>query len=443
MHEHTTAMFLLAFTLASSEAGAQRGTPGQRSQAAADTRPTASPAVAAAKPSRPAARVRVSRQEMQAEFHTDTTGRWGWSDRTDPQYMPQYTWTIGVSGMDGPYTLNLWVMRNTEGARDFPSLAAVVSSSVTTLCGPIPIPDCKLARTTATVRGDAVVLALRDSASIARLFGMRPTSVRASEIRPGPVRWWDSVRVEYVEPQIAEPDSVTRADSARSRRRYEARINSIHRFIGSSDRHGKDLWIVVGDSIPVSVHESHCRYDVCYIADWPILPDSGWTVADRSVARLQHVAPKSKDHPYDLDAYGFRWFLKGLRPGRTTVSVRGIRGPSDTAVSREPPARALRRDVVVTPPIGRIEITPRPDTVIAGRPFVLRARVLDTNGQPITDAPVTFREPSVGNIGSSSSYPTEFAIRTSGRTQIVAEVRGRTDTLTVTVIDSVSPAPRR
>src|SRR5690349_17948708 len=67
-------------------------------------------------------RVRVSRRELRAEFHTDTTRAWGWSGGSDPTYLPRYLWSVDINGMDGPRFLMVDLSRDTLVARTFPSL---------------------------------------------------------------------------------------------------------------------------------------------------------------------------------------------------------------------------------------------------------------------------------------------------------------------------------
>src|SRR5215207_1381356 len=131
------ATLVLAFVFASSESRAQRAWRGEEPRPAVDAVSSlARRGGPVGQPARARGRVRVSRQELRAEFRTDTTQPWGWSDRGELEYAARYIWTIRMDGMDGPYTLNHWVMRSEPGTRVFPSLAAVVASSVSTMCGP-------------------------------------------------------------------------------------------------------------------------------------------------------------------------------------------------------------------------------------------------------------------------------------------------------------------
>jgi len=297
------------------------------------------------------------------------------------------------------------------------------------------LPDCRPRGLRASGRGDVVTLVLRDSAQIARLFGMRPKFVQASETRPDrDERTTDSVRVEYVAPLIPAPGVATRADSARSRRRFEESINTVSRFIDGGGSHGA-LWLVVGDSTPLRVTEMQCTYDSCVPGIPEKLANSGWSVDDTSIARLQ-APPDSVSNRFSFLLR--ERYLKGLRPGKTFVRVHGVRGTSDTAASSPPPAHELQRAVSVTLPIGRVEITPRPDTVFVNDRVLLTARVLDVRGDSLTEVPVKFDvEGAVATYVGTSHAPTWVDVGTRGRKRIVARAGNRADTIAVTVIDSL------
>ena len=291
-------------------------------------------------------RVTVSRREVRVVFPRDTTRGWGWSDRKDPEYYPVYEWGVMVEGMDGPRALVARVFRENDEARQFASLEGLVSSSRGDLCSPGMMWQCASSGVGATVDAGRVVLTFRDSAQIARLFGMRPAVVDAWQSRPGGEgrSSRDSIRVEYIEPQVPLPDSATRDDAARSRLRYEASISLVSRYINQGVG---PLRLRVGDSTAVYVSEMRCRHDVCTTGSTPL--DSGWTVTDTSVARLQLVPPDSTDGHTVFIFGGRPLYLKALRPGRTTLRVRGLHSGLDSAPSSEPPARELEREIIVAP----------------------------------------------------------------------------------------------
>ena len=296
----------------------------------------------------------------------------------------------------------------------------------------------------ATAEGDAVVLTLHDSARIARLFGMHPTYVWVAEARPDGNPPLDSVRVEYVAPQIPEPDDSTRADAARSARRYQASTTYFHRYIDAGDRLESPIWLVVDDLVPLRVNEHRCTAsgDAWCPSGPAMAADSGWTVDNSSIARL--LRPADDAPRTDWKSLGVRFYLKAVRPGRTTIRVRGVHAPSDTVPSRTPPERELARDVIVTLPLARIRITPRPDVVVAGRMFFLGTRVFDVNGHAVAEYPVRYDvEGERGARGARSESAISLDLRRRGKTRIVASVPGLADTLVVTIVDSSATTPKR
>lgn len=375
----------------------------------------------------------VSRREARVVFPRDTARAWGWSDRTDPGYIAGYAWGMTVTGMDGPRTLVASVARLKDEARDFPSLEALVAAARASLCLPGMLPNCSDSSTHVAVENGRVVLTLRDSARIARLFGLRPTSVDVWQQRPEDAYRYsrDTAIVEYVAPQIPLPDAATRADAARSQRRYEASVSRIMRYIAGGTN-WKPLWLEVGDSASVSVAEMRCHHDVCSSGYAPT--DSGWTIVDSRIARVYVPKPDTRTDVIVIVGTS-RPYVKALRPGRTVLRVRGLRSPSDTAPSSEPPERQLEREVIVTPPIERVEITPRPDTMRVDEIVRLRVRVLDRGGREVAGLPWRLEVldgPDRSIRLGPEMAPTAFTA--PGRIRIAASLGGHADTVTVTVI---------
>jgi hypothetical protein len=378
-------------------------------------------------------RVIVNRREVRVVFPRDTARAWGWSARKEPGYYPFYIWGISVEGMDGPRSLLARVDRERDEPRDFASLVTLVASARAALCLPGMFGPCDSSHTRATVDDGRVVLTLRDSAQIARRFGMRPAFVRVWQERHAKHERFadDSARVEYIAPQIPLPDAATREDAARSQRRYEASITTISRYI-TGGIHSGSLWLEVGDSAAVSVTEMQCHYDVCTSAFSTPL-DSGWTIADPSIARLQLAKPNSSDTVFILG--GAPRYVKALRPGRTTMRVRGIHSPSDTAPSSKPPERELAREIIVTPPIERVEIAPRPDTVRVGEIITLHVRALDHEGRDFAGLPWQLEVLDGENRGIHiGPEAVSLGFTVPGRARIAARLGIHTDTITVTAI---------
>lgn len=381
----------------------------------------------------------VNRRELRVVFPRDTARAWGWSARKEPGYYPFYIWGISVEGMDGPRSLVARVDRERDEARDFASLVTLVASTRAALCKPGMFGPCDSSHSRATVDDGRVVLTLRDSAQIARLFGMRPPFVAVWQERPGEHGRFpnDSARVEYVAPEIPLPDAATREDAARSQRRYEASITTISRYIEGGTNWGS-LWLEIGDSAAVSVTEMQCHYDAC-MSGFSTPLDSGWTVADSSIARLQLAKPPNVSGVVFILGGASR-YVKALRPGRTALRVRGIHSPSDTAPSSKPPERELEREIIVTPPIERVEIAPRPDTVRVGEIITLHVRALDHDGRDVAGLPWRLEVLDGESRGiRTGPVAASLGFTVPGRVRIAARLGIHTDTMTVTVIANLRP----
>lgn len=326
--------------------------------------------------------VSVSRREVRVAFGRAVgVGEWGWTEE-EARARLHYGWSIDVDAAGEPRSLGVRVTNGGEGARWFPSLAALVEGSLVFLCDRGMPMNCRPVDASARVDGGRVVVVLRDSALVAELFGMRPARVGVGYAQPD-VAYRprsDSVEVRYVDPQMPLPDEATRARAAAARREHMASIRSVSRGIVSDGR-GPPLWVAVGDSATVRVEESRCRYDVCNPG---AVADSGWSVADTAVARVL-VGDRSV---FPVMSYAVT--LVGMRPGRTVVRVDGLHGSDDTALSRPPP-RALEAEVVVTEPIARVEIAVSDSVVAAGSRVSVRVRVVDVRGREVVGAPVRVR----------------------------------------------------
>jgi hypothetical protein len=376
----------------------------------------------------------VSRRALRVVFPRDTMGLWGWSERSDPSYSPYYVWTVLVNGMDGPRTFSLQVGRTGTAAREFTSLDSLVALGRPTLCTGGWGGACDGTNASASVDRGRVVLTLRDSASIARLFGMRPAAVRVWHHRPDePYQYvGDSTRVEYVAPQIPEPNAATRADAARSQRAYESTISSINRNITSPRQSYGPLWIATGDSASLTIGEMSCHYDAC--SGGQFSSPVAWSVGDSAIAGVR-VADRS-GAPTALER-ARSIVVTGRRVGRTTVRAELPPSASDTMPSREPPLRTLIRDVVVSVPAERVELTPPSDTIRVGTAVEFRARALDRSGRAINGAPIEVQfvsQHAVMSAGSDGRVP--FTFSSAGAQTIVASFGGKADTLTVTVAPS-------
>lgn len=384
------------------------------------------------------ARVVVSRRAVRVVFPRDTARTWGWSERRDQGYFPSYVWGVIVEGMDGPRILWARVDGHSDEVRRFASLERLVAAARAQRCFPGMIAQCTDSGMRAGVERGHVILTLRDTAQIARLFGMRPASVQVWHRRPGEEDRYssDTVRVEYVAPNIPLPTAATRQDAARSRRRYEASISTVSRFIKGGDP-WHPLWLEVGDSVSVSVGEMHCRYDSCSGGGYDVVSDSAWAILDSSIARMELVQQDSSDDIEILIAGRQRRYVKGLRPGHTVLRVHGLHGASDTAASSTPPARQIERELIVAPPIARVEIVPRPDSVRAQETITLRVRVLDREGREVDGLPWQLEVLDGESRGIRlGPEPQPIVFSAPGRGRITARLGAHTDTLSVNVVPS-------
>ncbi|HKG95640.1 MAG TPA: hypothetical protein VKA84_27265 [Gemmatimonadaceae bacterium] len=406
--------------------------------------PRASSAIAGAPELR--GRVLASAREVRIIFPRDTARAWGWSERDDPSVSAGYVWHVVVDGLDGPESISLQAGRGYGGgARDFPSLDSLVAAGWTLHCaaGAGMSGDCARDVVAARVEAGRVVLTMRDSATIRRLFGMRPPFVRLWHARPdaesrGDV---DSVRVEYVAPQLPAPDAAMRAEAAPRRRRYEARVNEITRHIsaGRADLAGgvvSELWLAVGDTALLYVSEAHCSFDACGVHPSASVLDSGWSVTDSTVVALRNPPepPRLGRSGTGSSAPAPVAAAVALRPGRTELRVRGLHSPADTMPSRTPVPRELRRRVVVTPPVGRVRIAPLPDSVYVGDTVDVRVRVTDRAGRPIEGAPAGLLVTG-GSMNRfwTAAGPVRFVPTAPGRLRLIASFASFADTLTLDV----------
>jgi hypothetical protein len=380
-------------------------------------------------------RVTVSRREVRVTFPRDTAGRWGWSDRQDPANPPQYWWAVMIDGMDGHRPLELRVLPTSPGARTFTSLDSLVSAGRASLCDGGLIGRCDATGVSAAVADGRVVVTLRDSASIARLFGLRPATVRVAQSRPDEPYRYDPPRVpvEYVDPQIPAPNAATLVDAAKSRRIYETSISIIQRGITGGVQLADTVWIPLGDSARLYIDEARCHRDLCSGVqfDSPVT----WTIGDTSIVQARVVdrglAPTDFAHARMI-------VLAGRQVGRTMVRADLPPSASDTMPSQEPPQRMLVRGVNVVRPVERVELTAPSDTIRAGSRVELRARAFDRSGRVVSGLPMRLlytAQRSVMAVASDKSF--SYVWSSPGLETIIASFGDKADTLTVRI------APRR
>lgn len=137
------------------------------------------------------ARVIASAREVRVIFPRDTALRWGWGD---PPYHStgSYRWQMHVDGVARPHTL-LWTLdAHPDRVRTFTSLGALVAAGRASACESTGsfIATCTATGVTSAVVDRRVVLILRDSTTIARMFGLRPGKVGTFVLAPGVSTDW-------------------------------------------------------------------------------------------------------------------------------------------------------------------------------------------------------------------------------------------------------------
>ena len=388
------------------------------------------------------ASVVATRRELRIVYPRDTATRWGW-DRGEESWRA-YGWTLRSDAIDRSHSLALIVTVEGDSARTFASLAAVLAEASVVRCdnqGMIEICAAPVIGAAHVERG-RVVLAVRDSALIADLLGLRPLSVRLSRDGvSGTVSWEDSVRVQYAEPAIALPSDSLRASVAAARRRAAKNSHWVTRKIGAARAIsvGDTSWVTLGDTIDFQVFEERCSGDVC--SGSVLLPDSAavWTVSDTTVlGAVASLAPE----PLEVTSYASGWFRRvAKRPGIATLRVRGL-DPygGDTALVRAPPPDSLVAVVVVRRKAARVVIHPRPDTIRVGAEPFFSADAFDEAGALIPHAPIVFTYPDSALRVDRRAWQERWdPLPPNGHRRIIATVRGNADTLTVFVADSLRP----
>jgi hypothetical protein len=283
--------------------------------------------------------------------------------------------------------------------------------------------SCRDSATAAVVSG-RFVITVRDSAMLALLFWDRPTHLWVGTSIPS-LRL-GSVVVRYADPQLlpASKEALAEYDRALEREGWSPWTRTL--LAGKSST-TDTVWLQVGEQLTTWVREEQVRG----IDSYNVRSDftaSGWTSSDSSVVAL---APANA-HPPSIT-------LVALRPGRSTIGVRGLRGASD-ALPRSPRAKTLTRTYIVTRRLTRVEIAPRPKEIVAGSKPKLIARVIDDRGVVVRGAPVGFYviyDPP-GKYGPEGSAD-DADLTTPGPRRFIAYFENFADTLDVQVVPRRAP----
>lgn len=311
-------------------------------------------------------------------------------------------------------------------------------SSASTFATAIQPKDCRALTakytcgdsTRAEIANGRVVITIRHSEIIEWLFRDRPTAVwvRASfaSARAG------YLSVRYIDPLLPSPskDSLARQDSVAAREGW----GPWTRMMWTSSFGALDtVWMQVGQQVSASLGEVQCRpIDSCnFRTDFAA---SDWTSSDSSVVKLTVT-----DNPRRAQAT-----ITALRPGRSTVTVEGLHGPSDD-LPRSTRVRAFTRHIVVTNRLARLQITPRPTTIRAGSSVKLQAQLLDEFGAILPDAPINFLviydwPDNKPWSGKRYDLATRVNLTTPGHRRFIASFAGLADTLDLEVVPSEAPS---
>jgi hypothetical protein len=406
-------------------------------------RPHALAAQVPAAPSTPnasSARVTVSRQALRAVFPRDTATAWGWPDLIKPGHQAHYMWSVYLEGVDGSRHLSMSVSANEPGARRFGSLDTLVAAARSSFCPPDTIGYCPTRAASLSAADGHVVLTYRDSATIARVFLLRQSTVTVSRWTPDdslPVQ--DTVRVEYIAPEIALPNAAAFTEAERARRAYNRSVRRVERYIYGGPQPYGPLWIALGDSTLATVGEFHCFHDVCHSPSF----DSAivWSVDDSSTVGTRVVVPDSISPDSSIIYINLSrarsLMVKGRRLGHTTLRAALDPSESDTLPSRTPPSRSLAREVYVIPPVTRLELSAPSRAVRAGEVVTLRVRVLDRSGRRLA-VPVDLL--FVGEMGmmAVTDERVPHAFPNAGPAMVIARFGKKADTLAL----NVQPAPK-
>ena len=301
------------------------------------TSPDSGALVAVSPPDLHRTRVLVSRREVRVVFPPETDGVWGWPSSSPLHRSVTYRWSISTAGIMGARDLGLYVLSAPGQARDFPSLDALVAAGRVQLCAIEGIGGpCTNSGVTATVDSGRVVLVLRDSAQIADLFGLRQPWVRP--IRGAPRQPFtlsmDTVRVEYVAPQIPEPSAALRAEVERRRlaNAEPPRVACVDTVVVATERSAP--------SLEPAVIRGRVRRDAAYGG-----PASGIGGANAYIPALSLSVGTAADGTFELRVPPERL----VRPESLVVRVRsvGYRPISRSLVLRR--GSRVRLDVPLCP----------------------------------------------------------------------------------------------
>jgi hypothetical protein len=378
----------------------------------------------------------VNRRELRVMFPPESTAAWKWPANPDVNDAPTFFWDAAFHGIDGRLRVSV-TLHARDSVRTAPSLESVVRAAKVEQCHLSPLGRCSERGVKADVEGRRVTVTLQDSALIARLFALRPDSVPIVTHMPrylGDTKR-SFARVHYVEPRLPALDSAGYAKAVANQREYDSRVLALSRSLSGGNDNAL-LWLAVGDSAELGIEEWQCRGDLCghYYGYLGAPQNWGkWSVADPRIARLHRSTANHGDFRFAGQRDQVKTIV-ALRPGRTKVRTVGVHTLADSVASTDPLDSLMEREVIVTRPIGRLRISPRPATMVAGGSAWFRVDALDRRGRRVQGAPVDFRWGVTGGYSVNvAPNPVRVRFDEPGLYHLVAALGNHADTVNIDV----------
>jgi hypothetical protein len=276
-------------------------------------------------------------------------------------------------------------------------------------------------------------LTVTDRRLIQQMLELRPASALAYRLKMSlgyiPTAN-DSVRIQYVDPDLPLVSTKRRKKLLLARRAYEASITKYERRIVQFPHMGVDtgtIWIPMGDSLRLAIREDIHRPG--RIFGNTVTSDSMWTTDNSAIATVW-----SKRSFHGARVQTSEALLTARDTGQTVVRLTGLHGPSDTMPSRVPVAKTATRKVIVTRPVSRIQIEPRIQKIAVGGSVSLQVNVRDDWGRIIPGVPTRLWV-------SAMPWPQMYDVvgtrlvqfDSAGSRTVIAQFAGRADTMVVIV----------
>jgi len=192
----------------------------------------------------------------------------------------QFTWRMTVDGIDWMRTFDLTVL--VPESRRFPSLDSVVASHMPVVCARPAGWHCTSLRVdTAYVTQGRVVLRMRDSATVLRMFGDRPRAVRLTVELPGLAgrNSDEMVPVTYTPPDVPEPNADLIAEIQRTKATYGGPKHRVRQTVVGARLRNDTLALTLGDTATLELRETRCAGESTSSPDGRYPRTSSWSRA--------------------------------------------------------------------------------------------------------------------------------------------------------------------